>query len=635
MYKISIPVMLHDRLEKEKILKILQECKAERIFLAAGVPSINPKERSKTLERLRELVPYFQKRGLEVGIWFWSFWRKGLDADEAEDYLMADGDGHLRFESGKEEKNSGFCCPAAPKAIAATMDIVTEFTAVGADLLLLDDDYRFGFYDLDAGCFCKAHMKLYEKKFGKKVSRKEILAGIYEKRPNKTRRQVLDVLGESLENYALQIRKAADSINPKIRIGLCSVMSLWDTDGADSVRIAKILAGNTRPLIRLTGAPYWAAEKSWGNRLWHAIELERMEYAWTKGNDIETMTEGDVYPRPRHRVPASYLEGFDTALRAAGVGDGILKYMLDYTSSIEYETVYVKRHQENFAVYSEISRIFLGKKAVGVRVYEYVNKLKECDLLEIENPKQYVQNQFFSVAARMLADNTIPVTYEKNDGAGIAFGENVRYLPESALDNGLILDIRGAKILMEKGIDVGIRKIGQKIEADTLFYPEENEYVRSGYIGKMAYQLSIDESAVVVTYASGDGNDNPDAFLYQNGNGQRFLVYAFDAANLCEDRYRSYSMQRQLYTSIEWLAKAPLPVKCQGNPDLYIICKKSDTEMSIGLWNFFPDRIDKPIIELEQEYETVEFVNCAGEKHGKNIKLGTMQPYEFAFINFG
>ena len=35
-------------------------------------------------------------------------------------------------------------------------------------------------------------------------------------------------------------------------------MSSWDIDGTNAYELAKILAGNTKPLVRLIGAPYWA-----------------------------------------------------------------------------------------------------------------------------------------------------------------------------------------------------------------------------------------------------------------------------------------------------------------------------------------------------------------------------------------
>jgi hypothetical protein len=36
------------------------------------------------------------------------------------------------------------------------------------------------------------------------------------------------------------------------------------------------MAGNTKPILRLIGAPYWAIKQGWGNRLADVIELERM-----------------------------------------------------------------------------------------------------------------------------------------------------------------------------------------------------------------------------------------------------------------------------------------------------------------------------------------------------------------------
>ena len=117
------------------------------------------------------------------------------------------------------------------------------------------------------------------------------------------------------------------------------------------------------------------------------------------------------------------------------------------------------RHIEHQELYSQISRIFDGKTATGVRVYEKMNKADDADFSGIANPEKYASHLFFSYAARLLSDNTIPTIYQGNDGVGIAFGENARNLPDEAFSNGLILDIRAARILMEKGVDVGISRI--------------------------------------------------------------------------------------------------------------------------------------------------------------------------------
>ena len=104
-----------------------------------------------------------------------------------------------------------------------------------------------------------------------------------------------------------------------------------------------------------------------------------MESAWCEDNDIEIMTEGDVYPRPRHRCPSSYLEGFDTALRTAETANGILKYAVSYTSSPEYENGYIDSHIKNKPIYDEIDRLSSGKKDCGVRIYESMHKVGNAD----------------------------------------------------------------------------------------------------------------------------------------------------------------------------------------------------------------------------------------------------------------
>ena len=116
--------------------------------------------------------------------------------------------------------------------------------------------------------------------------------------------------------------------------------------------ISKALAGDTKPIIRLIGAPYWAVDKFLGNMLQDVVELERMESSWTSAEDIEIIAEGDTYPRPRYIVPSSLLEMYDMAMRIDGSHTGILKYMVDYNSTAEFETSYLTRHSRKINVSS-------------------------------------------------------------------------------------------------------------------------------------------------------------------------------------------------------------------------------------------------------------------------------------------
>ena len=410
-------------------------------------------------------------------------------------------------------------------------------------------------------------------------------------------------------------------------------MSNWDLDGIDAFTVSKTLAGNTKPVIRLIGAPYWGVKQSFGQNIQGVIELERMESAWCDDENIEIMCEGDVYPRPRHRCPSSYLEGFDTALRAAEAANGILKYVLSYTSSPEYENGYIDAHNKNKDLYIDIARLFKNKKDCGVRIYESMNKIRNADLPKKEYAgHNYMQNLFFSPAAKMLADNTIPTSYTIENTVGVAFGENAKYIPETALGNGLILDIKAAEILMNKGVDIGIEKIGVPIDnAPLLSFNDRDEYIESNYGKNTVYNVKYKSTAKVITTCGLKGTEYTDTVFYENESGQKFVVFSFDAYTVSKDRFRSYAMQDLLFSYIEKLNK-PLPAICKGNPDLYTICRENENELSIGLWNFFADAVQEPVIELSGSYSSAEFVNCEGKLENNKISLSKLHAFEFAFI---
>ena len=181
----------------------------------------------------------------------------------------------------------------------------------------------------------------------------------------------------ALENYAKKMRQAVDEVNPNIRLGFCACMSSFDIDG-DAFALAKIFAGNTKPILRLIGAPYWSAGKGNASRLQTVVELVRMEATWRKYPDIELIAEGDAYPRPRLNCGANYLEGYDMALRASGEVDGILKICIDYVSNVGYEVGYLQKYLKNKPIYNDIEKHFFNKKHSGIRVMKGKRKLKQC-----------------------------------------------------------------------------------------------------------------------------------------------------------------------------------------------------------------------------------------------------------------
>jgi hypothetical protein len=432
-----------------------------------------------------------------------------------------------------------------------------------------------------------------------------------------------------------------DEVDPSIRLGHCAVLSTWDIDGVDSIALAKAFAGQTKPFLRLIGAPYWARRESFGFKLANVVEVSRMQLTWCSQHigldNIEVFHEGDVFPRPRHTVPSAFLEGFDTALRADGRASGILKYMLDYGCMPFYERGYVDHHEKNLPLYALIETHFAKKKPAGVRVFEPMHKLADSELPETFPGGEEIAADFFPFAARFLCDNSIPMQYDEPD-VTILFGESARHATEETIAHGAILDGVAAKILHERGFDIGIAEIGDKIKATSEFFPEKDEEIafRSGMYGisgATCYTFEPKADAEVVSELRG-GTEKAVSFLYENGQKQRFLVYPFVAKYVCDISmlFRNYYRQEQLYKCLTWLRKRLPDVYIPGHPDLYVQTKKDESSLSVGLWNFFEDSVLTPTLSLGETWKKAEFLNCTGTLEGNRVVLSDIPAFSFAGV---
>lgn len=622
MYKLSVPILIarYPEVKREAWLAELRRAKADRVFLAVCRSVDSAEEKAKALRSLNELIPYFEGAGLEVGVWTSSLGHGG----NGYDHLT-----YTRIRSVSGDSCGDSMCPLDRAFGKELGEWLRDIALTGAKLIMLDDDYRLSYRAGNVGCVCDLHMAEFAKLTGQALSREEIVQKVFTGAPSRYRDAWLRMSGDSLRSLATQLRTAVDTVSDRIRLGHCAVLSTWDVDGVDSIDLAKIFAGSTRPFLRLIGAPYWAVRQNWGCRLGSIIEMERMQRKWCENEDIEIFSEGDVYPRPRFNVPAVYAEGFDSALRADGGLDGILKYMLDYDCSPRYETGYIDRHVRHMPLYREIEKHFSTKPAAGVRVFEVMHKLQGAILPDDFPGGNYIAETFIPSSARFLCDNSIPMQYDTPD-VTIVFGENARYATGETLQYGAILDAPAAEILTQRGFDVGLRNVLGKAKVRAEYYPKQDETVP---VGGTYYNMAIDRLATIVTRLKGVDAIGG-AYEYENRKGWRFLVYPFHAYEARQhDRvFRCYCRMRQLVDSIKYIRRKPMDVVCLNNPDLYIQCKKDDTSLSVGLWNFSADEIFAPKIALADEYEESQFINCTGQLCQKEVALSELAPFGFAAV---
>ena len=620
-YTVSVPLMnsRFQRQGKERLVEHLKALGAKRVFLALQADCLLSPKREEELAVLPENVAYLKAAGFEVGAWLWAF------------YLSKER-GYVRLEAPDGKRAIYSVCPMDETYTAEMGKLIQDIARCGVDLIQFDDDYRYGFQDMGFGCTCPLHRKRIEALLGREVTAEELKEQLYGGGQSDLRDVFIKANGEALEHFAAEMRRYLDEAAPQVRMGFCSCITSWDLDGTTPDRISRLLAGNTRPFYRLIGAPYWAAMKAWGNRLCDVIEIERSESARREDAAIEMYSEGDTFPRPRHKTPASYLEIFDTALRAAGCMDGILKYALDYGATADYETGYVEAAKRNAAAYEAVDRFFGGLDCAGVRCYDKPDKYRTFTVPEHIAGTDQAQHLAFSATSRFLAANSVPTVYKGDGVIGAAFGDDVLCVPEKALARGMILDVSAAKRLVERGVDVGVTAFGEEFKAGAEVYEADNEHVSIPNAAR-AVTLTLAPGAKLLSwYETEDGGKKPLSYEYENAAGQRFLVYAMEGYFGEQDWFRQYARQRQIDAFVKRCGKR-LPAFCPGHPELYVLAKSDGKRLSVGLWNIFPDAIYAPTVDLDRDYERVEAFGCGATLSGDTVTLTDIPPYSFAFIS--
>ncbi len=620
-YTVSVPVncMNLDEIGREGILLKLKQLDAKRVFLnfeestsTGEIYCSDEGYRTLQMEKLAAAAKFFKDNGYEVAAWFWTF--------KIDPKLP-----FMRLHDLSGEAIEPFVCPSDKNFVDFASECVENVARCGVDMIVFNDDFRYGFfYANESTCLCDNHLKRIHDITGESISRNELRDYILQGSKNRYRDAFLQANKAFMLEFASAVRDKVDTVNPDIRIGFCASMSAWDLDG-DAYELASVLAGDTRPFIRLIGAPYWVVNKAWGNRLQDVIELTRMEVSYFDDKEVELVAEGDVWPRPRTMCPAAYLEGFDTALRATQKLDGILKMGLDSSALHNYEEGYVKFHIRNKNLYSTIEDAFSGKENTGIRVFEFGKKLSNMKNPNEVGEKYNPQMLFFSEAARTLACNGIPTTYGDSYNVGIAFGENARYLTREDIKRGLIVDIAAAAILNERGIDTGIKAIGTECAVLSETFLNNNNRVIA--YDATAYKITVNDKAELLSVGNTADCKIPMSFIYTNDADERFLVLNINPRKK-EHLMRHYARGYQYYS----FAVDSVPAVCIGNPDMYMICAEDDSGLAIGLWNFSADIALNPVIQLNQEYSGVSFLNGNGKLSSENIVLDDVAPYSSVVI---
>ncbi len=665
MYRTYVPVMSGNaNICTEELVAELKKANADKILLIAPLVLEDEQALKAKRERLAAETAYFRERGIWVGFWLVPSLGYGsgnavVQGEKAKSFvkkrLIAD------TKTMRGTKTEAFC-PLDPGFVRAFCECICAYAQIGTELILLEDDLYFGNFDLrETGCCCDLHLRAFAEKTGRLYSPEELCRALYCEGSASVgvRRAWQELKRETMLQFLRSVRAALNEVDARVRLGVSANHVTYDLDGAPLQEMARAAAGKTEPFVRLTGAPYWETARLPSN-----IECVRLQIHWMRGSGAEMISEGDTFPRPRSRVPAAYLECFDQILRASGGTEGILKYMLDYTSAPLYDPGYLQFHARNRDKYALLDKYFSEKESVGVNVCEFQHLIADR-IFDDAEPLEFMalyahQDAICPPSIVMARDNSLPVSYGVPGYANIIFGENGRHAGEKELRSGAVLDAKAAMLLQERGIDVGFTKAEPaKLPNEEYFYPYADKILVENAnwdIPARYYAFTLKEGAKIrsefrfaASSLSLQVNERaqekpfPACYTYENASGQRFVVYAFSAFTATPrnvflpwvtGRFRNIYRQKQLCDLIAWAQRRPLPAVCNGNPDLYILCKKKGENLTVGLWNLYADGIFGAEVLLDGEYTSCEIVGGAGRLAGNKVILESeIRPFEFVILD--
>jgi len=649
MQELCIPVMCGEWNERKKqaLVQELKRLSPTIVYLVYLRASGDRARAMQALENFKNNKAFLEGYGFNVCAWFApTIGYGGLTSE-------TDGFPFQPIMTMKGERTKNAFCPLDDEFCDDLAFQFTELAKTGVKRILLEDDFTLSggkYWVQDMGCCCPLHLKELSKRLGRKIeSGEELREALTGGKPNAVRTAFLDLMGETLKKAAHVVEKAVHSVDENIRVGLSANSASYHIEGADFFELTKIVAGKNKPFMRITGAPYWRN----GPSLSSIIETTRMQNAWCKARGVDAMSEGDTYPRPAFLVPANHLEMYDMITRADGNQVGILKYVLDYSANADYESAYTDLHIKNAPVYQEIERRFQGE-TVGLRVLEEPLRISEMDFDDAMSFYNFHSHATLPLLSQwFVTDNSIPTTYGETDGASLVFGESARLVKQEHLKNGLILDAKAAKILHERGIDVGFESMTPYPTLCGEWFPNADDCTLVNVEGGDGFfNFTLKDKAkitcyfynssstlgMVEPYKNGDERI-PGCYLYENSQGQRFMVYAFAAnkvKSLSEWKhgvFRNYYRQRQIIEGYEWLCGKRLPAVIEKHPNAYVLCRKDKNRMHVGIWNISPDPILQPIVTLDKEYRLESMFGSTGTLDGRMLRLeGELAPYAFVFF---
>jgi len=457
-------------------------------------------------------------------------------------------------------------------------------------MIQFEDDFELSNHTgIKFGCFCPLHLEKFGQEQNHYYSREALMDIFSEVTPEsiKLRRAWAQLSCESLVSLSTLIRKKINAVAPETRTSLCqSGCSSFDGDMTGPV--ARALAGETRPVVRVGGANYSTDDgphipRTLFNALYSKQHLP---------DDFELIHESDTYPHTRFFCSSSRLRTLMFTAFSYGL-DGSLFYNTQYLDNPMEETGYFdmfKNESKRFdAVKAAVSDCELDGCEVVYLPFEHTT-------IPYDRKTGNRPVQFPVPWANILGRFGIPYT-SANGKVKLISGTTVNVMTddeiEALLRGSVFLDGKAAHCLAERGFG---KLIGAEVvsgDKATFNYEKIRDiadfkdikgrlmynfiFAPAGSEGGAFYKLEpLDDAEILTDFA--DPSENPvipGMIRFENKLGGRIAITAFDIRDNESSAVFNYRKKEIIRKTIEWLGRTPLPVVVANIPNVFCIFNRS------------------------------------------------------------
>jgi len=487
-------------------------------------------------------------------------------------------------------------------------DAIRKIAKTNPGHIMIDDDFRL-ISRPGLGCGCPLHMKRFNELAGTDFTREELLDVLSE--GTALAKEYNDIFvetqRESLVETAKVMRKAIDSVNPKIPGSFCC-----DGEVAEFAdEITPILAGEGNPsVLRINNGCYNAP----GPRsLTFAFFYAASQIAKVKDVVDVVLDEPDTCPQNRYSTSKSMLHSHLTGSLLEGASGA--KHWITRLGAYEPESGMAYRQilSKNRGFYDALSEISKNVKWEGFRIpirnkaYYHITK---------EKPRR----EMFSAWCKCVLDQFgLPVYFSPDDGGILCLEGSVLLSDEeilSALKGFVILASNSAEELIERGfgkyLGVDVREWHGKIPMGDKILDFDNVVSSQNKVKELAV---TDDNAVIESYICNSKDKVyyeelfPGTVVYKNSLGRTVITFAGtpEGNHTLIDGFSFLNWSRKQNFVKLLKSYGDFSAYCPGDEEMYFKSgKMSDGSSLCALFNIGLDIIDNVELVINRDFSKIQ-----------------------------